>query len=36
MLGGGNKKDLSARIFRKKKELYKAAPITFVTCSHWL
>ena len=36
LYGGGNKKDLSARIFRKKKELYKAAPITFVTCSHWL
>lgn len=34
--GGGHKKDLSAHVFRKKKELYKIAPITFVTCSHWL
>ncbi len=34
--GGGSKKDLSTRIFRKKKEIYKLAPITFVTCSHWL
>lgn len=34
--GGGDKKDLSTRIFRKKKELYQSAPITFVTCSHWL
>lgn len=33
---GGSKKDLSNRIFKKKKELYKIAPITFVTCSHWL
>lgn len=34
--GGGSKKDLSTRIFRKKKALYKIAPITFVACSHWL
>lgn len=36
LYGGGGKKDLSTRIFRKKKELYKTAPITFVTCSQWL
>ncbi len=34
--GGGSKKDLSTRTFRKKKEIYKQAPITFVTCSQWL
>lgn len=34
--GGGSKKDLSARVFRKKKEVYNLAPITFVACSHWL
>lgn len=33
---GGGKKDLSTRIFNKKKALYQQAPITFVTCSHWL
>lgn len=33
---GGGKKDLSYRIFRKKKALYKQAPIHFVTCSRWL
>lgn len=33
---GGNKKDLSTRVFRKKKDLYKTAPITFVACSRWL
>lgn len=36
LYSGGSKKDLSTRIFRKKKELYKIAPITFVTCSRWL
>lgn len=36
LYGGGGKKDLSTRIFRKKKELYKEAPITFVACSQWL
>lgn len=34
--GGGNKNDLSTQIFRKKKALYKLAPITFIACSHWL
>ena len=33
---GGKKKDLSTRIFRKKRKLYKEAPITFITCSQWL
>ena len=30
------KKDLSNRIFKKKRDLYQLAPITFVTCSQWL
>ena len=34
--GKTQKHDLSYRIFHKKKELYQIAPITFVTCSHWL
>ena len=34
--GGGGKRDLSARVFQKKKSLYATAPITFVACSHWL
>ena len=33
---GGNKKDLSNQVFKKKKELYQLAPITFITCSQWL
>ena len=33
---GGGKKDLSNQVFKKKKELYQLAPITFVTCSQWL
>ena len=33
---GGSKKDLSYQIFQKKKELYRIAPITFITCSQWL
>ena len=36
LYGGGSKKDLSNRVFKKKKELYKIAPITFITCSRWL
>ena len=32
----GGKKDLSNRIFKKKRDLYQLAPITFVTCSQWL
>ena len=34
--GGGHKKDLSTRTFRKKKGIYHAASITFIACSHWL
>ncbi|WP_321334268.1 glycosyltransferase family 4 protein [uncultured Bacteroides sp.] len=34
--GGGSKKDLSYRIFRKKQKLYKNTPISFVACSQWL
>lgn len=33
---GGSKKDISYQTFKKKKELYQLAPITFVTCSQWL
>ncbi|MDR3119545.1 MAG: glycosyltransferase family 4 protein [Mediterranea sp.] len=32
----GGTKDLSYRVFRKKKKLYRIAPITFVACSQWL
>lgn len=32
----GGKKDLSYQVFKKKKELYRLTPITFVTCSQWL
>lgn len=34
--GGGWKKDISNRVFRKKKEVYAHAPITFVGCSRWI
>ena len=33
---GGGKKDLSNQVFKKKKEIYQSAPVTFVTCSRWL
>jgi len=33
---GGRKKDLSNWVFKKKKEIYQLAPVTFVTCSRWL
>ena len=33
---GGGKKDLSNQVFKKKKEVYQSAPVTFVTCSRWL
>lgn len=36
LYGGGHKRDLSHRIFLRKKKLYQSYPITFVTCSHWL
>lgn len=36
LYGGGSKRDLSTRVFQKKKKIYGLAPITFVACSHWL
>lgn len=36
LAGGGSRKDLSYKIFKKKKELYKDHNIAFVTCSRWL
>lgn len=36
LVGGGGKRDLSNRVFRKKQLLYQLAPITFITCSKWL
>ena len=33
---GGGKKDISYQVFKTKQELYKLAPITFITCSQWL
>ena len=36
LYGGGGKKDLSYRTFRKKQKLYSRAPITFIACSRWL
>lgn len=32
----GHKKDLSYQVFERKKAIYAQAPLTFVTCSHWL
>lgn len=34
--GGGSKRDLSYRTYKKKMKLYKNRRIHFVTCSHWL
>ena len=34
--GGGSKKDLSYRTYRKKQKIYKDHSMAFVTCSHWL
>lgn len=34
--GGGSKRDLAYRTFRKKQKLYKNRHIRFVTCSRWL
>lgn len=33
---GGSNKDLSSKLWKKKKELYRNANISFVTCSKWL
>lgn len=32
----GDKNDLSAQVFRRKKELYQHCNISFVSCSRWL
>ena len=32
----GSKNDLSAQVFRRKKELYQHCNISFVSCSRWL
>lgn len=34
--GGGSKRDLSHRVFRRKQKLLKKYPLTFVACSDWL
>lgn len=34
--GGGSDKDLSARVWRKKKSIMENHNISFVTCSQWL
>ncbi len=34
--GGGSANDLSARIWRRKQELYRRGSIFFVACSKWL
>ena len=34
--GGGSRRDLSYRVFRKKQKLYEGRHIRFVTCSRWL
>lgn len=36
LTNNGSAHDLSYKIFKKKKKLYKEAPIVFVACSHWL
>lgn len=36
LLYKGSKKDISYRIFQKKKTLFEDAQITFVACSRWL
>lgn len=33
---GGSKKDLSAKVWKVKKNVLKGHDITFVACSHWL
>jgi glycosyltransferase involved in cell wall biosynthesis len=33
---GGSRHDLSCRIFRKKRSIYRDHALTFVACSHWL
>lgn len=35
-LAGNREKDLSYRIFEKKKELFEGRHLSFIACSHWL
>ncbi len=32
----GGKKDIAYRVYKKKKELFRNASVTFITCSRWL
>ena len=34
--GGGGRKDLSAKVYGKKKRIYERSGLHFVTCSRWL
>lgn len=36
LAGGGHPRDISRKIWDKKKKLYASVPIHFVTVSHWL
>ena len=36
LYGGGGRKDLSYRTFRKKQRLFRGRHVTFVACSRWL
>lgn len=36
LYGGGSANDLSARLFRRKQELYRGRSVRFVACSEWL
>ena len=36
LYGGGGRRDLSWRTYRRKRALYRGVPVTFVACSRWL
>lgn len=36
LLGGGNAKDLSNKVFARKRKMFQGAHISFVACSDWL
>lgn len=36
LAGGGGENDLSARVFRSKRRMWRKAHMAFVTCSRWL
>lgn len=36
LIHGGSSNDLSAKVFRRKKQMLHGAHIIFVACSHWL